>query len=235
MDSKFWAKYFRVYDVLNLLTPYKNLLQEICDELEIEEGDRTLEAGCGSCNLAIEIKKRGAEVVGLDYSREALDICAEKDEGMELVFSDLNNDLPFKNNSFDKIASNNTLYTISKKNQIRVLREFKRVLKPGGKVVISNVKDGWDPMKIYVSGIKTDLKEIGLIKTFAKVLGFLVPTIKIFYYNVFILRENSYYFFKEGEQGEKLKDVGFSGVSSEKPVYANQGLMVSAFNPNEDL
>jgi len=55
LDSKFWKRYFKVYDVLNLLIPYQELLNTICDELDIKPGEKILEAGCGTGNLALKI------------------------------------------------------------------------------------------------------------------------------------------------------------------------------------
>ncbi|MFQ6119093.1 MAG: class I SAM-dependent methyltransferase, partial [Methanosarcinales archaeon] len=135
LDSRFWTSYFKVYDVLNLLIPYQELLETICDELEIKKGEKILEAGCGTGNLALKIKERGAEVVGLDNSQEALDIYRKKDPGAKLVLVDLRKKLPFPDDYFDKIASNNTLYIIPRERQLGTLQEFHRILKPGGKVV----------------------------------------------------------------------------------------------------
>jgi hypothetical protein len=36
LDAKFWEKYFEVYDVLNLVIPYRELLEKIADKLEIK-------------------------------------------------------------------------------------------------------------------------------------------------------------------------------------------------------
>ena len=43
LDSEFQARYFEVYDVLNLLIPCQELLETICDELEIKPGEKILE------------------------------------------------------------------------------------------------------------------------------------------------------------------------------------------------
>ena len=58
LDSNFWKRYFKVYDVLNLLIPYQELLNTICDELEIRPEERILEAGCGTGNLALKVEER---------------------------------------------------------------------------------------------------------------------------------------------------------------------------------
>ena len=45
LDSNFWKNYFEVYDFLNLLPPYQELLSDICQALEIKKGEKILEAG----------------------------------------------------------------------------------------------------------------------------------------------------------------------------------------------
>jgi ubiquinone/menaquinone biosynthesis C-methylase UbiE len=229
LDSKFWKKYFEVYDVLNLLIPYQELLETICDELDIKPGEKILEAGCGTGNLALKIKERGAEVIGLDNCKEALEIYKKKDPNAKVVLADLREKLPFPDNYFDKIASNNTLYAIPKEKQLDTLKEFYRILKPGGKIVMANLKKGWRSEKIYISGIKKNLKKEGSCSTFLKIIKMIIPTIKVFYYNYFIKKETQYYFCDFNEQKELLKRAGFKEISETKLVYANEAILNSAF------
>lgn len=229
LDESFWKKYLKVYDFLNLLIPYQELLETICDELDIKKGEKILEAGCGTGNLALKIKERGAEVVGLDNCREALEVCQKKDPDIEIVLADLTQKLPFPDNYFDKIASNNTLYTIPEEKQLETLKELKRVLKPGGKIVIANPKRGWKPLMIYIDGIEKNLKKEEFLLTFYKVLRMIVPTVKILYYNRLIKREGKYHFFEFDEQRELLEKIGFFEIAQTKKIYANQGVINSAY------
>lgn len=54
LDTNFWKKYFRDYDVLNVLIPYQELKNEIIKNLEIKNGDKVLDLGSGTGNIAIE-------------------------------------------------------------------------------------------------------------------------------------------------------------------------------------
>lgn len=235
LDTDFWKKYFKVYDVLNLLIPYQELLKSICDALKVKSGDRILEAGCGTCNLVLKLKERGGEVVGLDFSQAALEVCREKDEKLELVHSNLVEKLPFEDNSFDKISCNNVLYAIPEEKHDFVLQEFKRVLKPGGRLAMANPKRGWSPLKIYITGIKLNFKREGFFKTLIKLFSLLGPAVKILYYNRFITQETEYYFFEKGEQEKLLKENGFSGVSEGELVYAGQAILVRGVLKHENL
>ena len=212
---------------MNLLIPYQELLEAIVEELEVKSGEKILEAGCGTGNLALKIKEKGAEVVGLDNCKEALEIYSKKDNSVNTILADLSKKLPFSNNFFDKIASNNTLYSFSKEKQKEILMELRRILKPGGKTVIANPKKGWSPLKIYFEGIKKNKEKDGLGQTIIKVLKIIVPTLKILFYNARIKKEAQYCFLTPEEQEEILRGAGFSDVSKAKYVYAEQGIMNS--------
>jgi len=227
LDSNFWKKYFKVYDVLNLLIPYQKLLESVCNELEIKKGDKILEAGCGTGNLALKIKQRGGDVIGLDYCKEALDIYKGKDKNAKVILADLTEKLPFSDNSFDKIACNNVLYAIPGEKQLALLKEFYRILKRGGKLVISNPRKGAQPFKIYQSHIKDSLKVRGLIATFYSIIKMSIPTLKMFRFNRWILKEKKKFFLSSREQQRALKIAGFSVIKTEL-VYAKQGILTFA-------
>lgn len=225
LTEKFWEKYFKMYDVINLFIPYQRLLDEICNQLEIQRGEKILEAGCGTCNLVLKIKERGAKVIGLDNVKMALSICKQKDPTIETVFADLREQLPFEDSYFDKVACNNTLYAIPREKQLGALKEFYRVLKTGGKLVLSNPKRGWKPLKIYITGLKDNLNEEGIIATFCKIIKMVVPTVKIFYYNLLIQKEGNYHFLDPKEQKELLEKAGFSKVSETVFYYGKEGIL----------
>jgi ubiquinone/menaquinone biosynthesis C-methylase UbiE len=228
LNSKFWARYFKVYDVLSLLIPYQELLETICDELDIKPGEKILEAGCGTGNLAIKIKERGGDVIGLDNCKEALKIYRKKDPNAKIVLADLRERLPFPDNYFDKITCNNTLYIIPKEKQLDVLKEFYRILKPRGKIVLVNPKKGAKPIKIYLNGIEKSLKKNGWFKTVKNLILMMIPTIKMLYYNHLILRKSEkglYQFFNFNEQKELLEKAGFVDISETKLVYAKQNVL----------
>jgi len=228
LNSKFWANYFKIYDVLNLLIPYQELLETICDALEIKPGEKILEAGCGTGNLALKIKERGVKVIGLDNCKEALDIYRKKDPEAKLVLADLRETLPFPDNYFDKIVSNNTLYIIPKEKQLNTVKELYRILKPGGSTVIVNPKKGAKILPIYFLHIKKSYEKIGARKTFNNSMNLLPQTFKIIYFNFLIKKkvENGVYnFLTPLEQKELLQKAGFLKILESKFVYANQNIL----------
>lgn len=232
LDHNFWKKYFSVYDVLNIVIPYQELLNKLVDELEIKRGDLILDAGSGTGNLAILIKDKGGKVVGVDFIQEGLDLHKKKDNKAIVFQCDLTGTLPFNDDYFDKIVSNNVIYTIAPEKRNAVMKEFYRVLKPGGRIVISNVKEGWKPLNIYLDHIKKDYQRIGLARLILKIFKMMTPTIKMFYYNAKIKKEGgsgNYKFMSPNEQKTLLEESGFKNVSDDILVYANQAILNVGF------
>lgn len=228
LDAQFWKKYFEVYDFLNVLEPYQKLLGAFASELGDVRGKKILDAGTGTGNLAMLLEKSGTKVVGLDFSKEGLEIFKKKLPNNQTIFHDLTKPLPFPDESFDAIVSNNTIYTLPMEIRPAVFKEFFRILKPNGKIVISNVREGWKPFAIYLAHIRWNIKEKGIIKTIIDICRLLNPTLKIFYYNYLIQKENrnrAYSFIKPDEQQTLLKQTGFSNISENRFVYADQAIL----------
>lgn len=105
---------------------------------------RVLDYGCGSGNNSIFFIRNGYEVYGVDVAESAANLIALNLESYNLDPKYLENfqviplnwdRLPFEDNSFDFILSNQVLYYLGSEAEIkRVCREFSRCLKPGGAV-----------------------------------------------------------------------------------------------------
>jgi ubiquinone/menaquinone biosynthesis C-methylase UbiE len=230
LSSIFWKKYFSTYDVLNQLIPYNELLDTLVDLLEIKPNDLVLDAGAGTGNLSLKIKEKGAVVVALDSSIEGLDMISLKDDSIRTVLHDITKVLPFPDNYFNKIVSNNVIYTIDQNQRPFVLKEFRRILKSNGKIVLSNVIKGWRPIDIYKNHLNRDYKKLGFLRLFYKIFKMIVPTAKMFYFNYKIKKEEGTgNFLSIDEQKKLLKEAGFSDISENQFAYANQAIINSAY------
>ncbi|MFH1900607.1 MAG: class I SAM-dependent methyltransferase [Patescibacteria group bacterium] len=234
LDSNFWNKYFKVYDILNLVISYQELLSEIIKESEIKKDNLVLDAGGGTGNLSLLLEKEGAKVINLDFSKEALNIYKKKNKNAQIIFHDLTQKIPFPDNHFDKIVSNNTLYNIPREKRLDVMIELRRVLKPKGEIVIANIHKNFKPIKIYYDTIKENIKREGIFNTIKLILKMFIPTIKMFYYNFIIQKEHKFNknnLFNFNEQKELLEKAGFKNISETKLVYVSQGILNSAIKP----
>ena len=223
-----------MYDVLNEIEPYKELMLEIRNRLDIHKGDYILDAGAGTGNLAVHLANKGGRVMGLDSSPEGLEIFHKKLPDHKIMVADLTKPLPFGDRTFDKICTNNAVYTLPPDTRPALFREFMRVLKPGGVIVSSNIVSPFKPIRIYIEHIRYEYKKSGALLTMWKVLRFVRPTIMIFYYNRLIKLEHAgggYRLFESGEQKRMLTEAGFVDVSDDIIVYAGQGLLNYARKP----
>jgi ubiquinone/menaquinone biosynthesis C-methylase UbiE len=232
LDEKFWEKYFKVYDVLNMVIPYQELMEELERELDSSAEDIVLDVGSGTGNLMMRIKNKAKKITGLDFSKTGIDSHKEKDPGADVLLFDITEKLPFSDDYFSKVVSNNTIYTLNFDQQRKVLFEIYRILKPGGKFVVSNVIKDFSPIKIYTDHVIKSIQKKGIIRTIASIFILLLPTIKMFYYNMMIKNSGAtknYNFFRKGEQKKVLENIGFKNVSEDKFVYSNQGIMNSCY------
>lgn len=105
-----------------------------------------LDMGCGNGRHLTEALERELVVYGADASSELLNICKEKVKGkVDLVRADVKA-LPFKRKFFDNIIYIATIHHL-KRDRVESLREAKRVLKGGGKILVSSWArelDRWD-------------------------------------------------------------------------------------------
>lgn len=123
----------------------------------IKEGETVLDLGSGAgfdCFLAANRVGKSGKVIGVDMTPEMLDKARNNGkkggyENVEFRLGEIEN-LPVADNSVDLIISN-CVINLSE-NKTRVLSEAFRALKPGGRVMISDiVLDGELPEKIKES------------------------------------------------------------------------------------
>lgn len=99
-------------------------------------GLRVLDAGCGAGAHATELAARGASVTGIDLSAGLIEIARERlGPDVALHVGDLSKPLPFGEGAFDLVLSSLVMHYIA--DWQPTLREFQRVLTPGGRLVFS--------------------------------------------------------------------------------------------------
>jgi D-alanine-D-alanine ligase len=115
--------------------------------IEMEKDSCILDLCCGQGRHALEIAKRGfSNVVGFDRSHYLINRARKinKTEGLNVVFKEGDaRKLPFATDTFDTviIAGNSFGYFDSAKDDMRILKEIRRALKPDGRLLI-DITDG---------------------------------------------------------------------------------------------
>jgi ubiquinone/menaquinone biosynthesis C-methylase UbiE len=108
----------------------------------LADGDKVLEIAPGPGYLAIELaKRRKVKITGLDISATFVAIARENAQsaGMDIDFQQGNvSAMPFENEKFDFLICTSAFKNFSE--PLKALNEMYRVLKPGGKAWISDLR-----------------------------------------------------------------------------------------------
>lgn len=98
------------------------------------EGRDILEVGTGTGRLAAALLARGARVHAVDFSPGSLEAASTRAPGASLALADARA-LPFPDASFDVALASEVIEHVPETG--RFLAELRRVLKPGGRAVLS--------------------------------------------------------------------------------------------------
>ena len=99
-------------------------------------GRQILDAGCGSGPLSAALRDRGAVVTGIDASAGMLALARRRlGDEVALHMVDLRDRLPFADGAFDDVVASLVLHYLEDWGP--TLAEFRRVLRPGGRLIAS--------------------------------------------------------------------------------------------------
>jgi ubiquinone/menaquinone biosynthesis C-methylase UbiE len=131
------------------MNPFKFpwIMERIERESVLLKGKYLLEIGCGMGYDSLEFLKRGVRVIATDLTPNAVEITGRhfQIEGVQAEEIRTANALalPFDDNSFDAVWANGVLHATG--DTERAVQEALRVLKPGGRAIISHFyrKPSW--------------------------------------------------------------------------------------------
>ena len=140
-----------LYDPLLWFMREKRFKTDLINQAQIIDGSRVLDVGCGTGTLAIMTKELhpDTEVVGIDADPKILEIARTKSAkaGLRLTLDQgMADQLPYADDSFDRVLSSLFLHHLTTENKLRTLREVLRVLRPQGRF---DVVDFGPPCTFY--------------------------------------------------------------------------------------
>lgn len=146
-DAKRFTEYYRqkkvtgTYDNQREATEYRRRkraleLRYFLDLIDKKEKERVLELGCSSGFLTKYLGK----VTVIDTSDGMLEITKKKNPSAKCIHADMFN-MPFKNNSFDKIVTMRVWNHLDVNDIRQAIRESKRVLKKDGYLIFDTEDD----------------------------------------------------------------------------------------------
>lgn len=123
------------------------LLEGICMiQNLLPPGSKILDMGCGTGRVAFSLQRRGYNVTGFDFALEMIKYANQiKDrtqiDNPEHIFFGVGDFrcLPFKDGAFDAVVSSTALHHILDVEKSEAIHEFRRVLSPGGVVVLADI------------------------------------------------------------------------------------------------
>jgi ubiquinone/menaquinone biosynthesis C-methylase UbiE len=116
-------------------------------EAKILKGKHLLEVGCGLGYDSLEFLKRGVRVTATDLTPNAIKLVRRHFQIERVEAEDVRTanvlDLPYEDNTFDAVWANGVLHATG--DTARAIREVRRVLRPGGRAIISHFyrKPSW--------------------------------------------------------------------------------------------
>ena len=108
-----------------------------------------LDVGCRNGGITKSLFQKGATAIGIDINREAIKKAKLENSGPQFYFADVLNLEKFKDCTFDVILCFGILPYIEPVKINQVLLEFIRVLKPGGKIILTFQKEK-SPLFIFL-------------------------------------------------------------------------------------
>jgi ubiquinone/menaquinone biosynthesis C-methylase UbiE len=140
---RIYRRVVHIYDFWAMLTETK--ARKRCLELaKIQDGEKVLEVAVGTGTAFVEIMKGNphGQSYGIDLTNEMLDRAKKKAEklGLKNYHLELGDayKLAYDDASFDVVLNNYMFDLLSEGDFSLVLTEFKRVLRPGGRLIMAN-------------------------------------------------------------------------------------------------
>jgi demethylmenaquinone methyltransferase/2-methoxy-6-polyprenyl-1,4-benzoquinol methylase len=176
-----FARIARRYDLINDLQSFglhRLWKRQVAALADISPGSRALDLCCGTGDISFALAQRGAEVTGLDFSPQMLDVAKSRSQKIEPGSQNENppsairhpqyiqgdaQQLPFAENSFDIVTVGYGLRNLA--SWERGLDEMHRVARPGARLIVLDFGKPPNALwrAVYFAHLKMSVPLIGLL------------------------------------------------------------------------
>ena len=124
---------------------------------DVKPGERALDLGCGTGEFTLELDRAGAEVVGLEVAEAALRRARATHPGLDFRIAPIDGPLPLEDCTFDLVWASEVIEHVA--DTARWLSEVRRVLAPGGRVLLTTPAHG--RVRVALGGIERFSEPLG--------------------------------------------------------------------------
>jgi demethylmenaquinone methyltransferase/2-methoxy-6-polyprenyl-1,4-benzoquinol methylase len=179
-----FARIARRYDLINDLQSFglhRSWKRRVVELVQIKTGDRALDLCCGTGDISFALARGGAEVTGLDFSPQMLEVAKTRSDKLEargqnvkpptsnsqlLTPNFIHGDaqqIPFADNSFDIVTIGYGLRNLT--SWEKGLAEMRRVARPGARLVVLDFGKPPNALwrAVYFAHLRCSVPLIGLL------------------------------------------------------------------------
>ncbi len=116
----------------------------------LRTGARVLDLGCGDGSFTAAIAAAGAHPVGAEVAEAALRRARDRHPGLDFCLVPIEGPLPFEDAGFDVVWASEVIEHVADTG--RWLSEVRRVLKPGGRLLVTTPSHG--RLRLALAGVE---------------------------------------------------------------------------------
>ena len=123
----------------------------------VAAGERVLDLGCGEGWATAELDALGTTVVGAEVAAAAIERARRRHPGLDFRLAEIDGELPFADNDFDVVWASEVIEHVG--DTARWLSEVRRVLRPGGRVLVTTPNHS--RLRLLIAGIELYSEPLG--------------------------------------------------------------------------